>query len=95
MRLRESCPTPHHPMRASLPTVICTTAGMSKITFQKSLPKTSQIILLPLRKNKTVQKFSRRNKKKKSLLRSTQKHSQNLTESQYIIARAIIIMYAG
>ena len=33
MRLRESCPTPHHPMRVNLPTVICTTTGMSKTSF--------------------------------------------------------------
>ena len=52
MRLRESCPTPHHPMRANLPTVICTTTSMSKNTFQKSLPKTPFIILFPLRENK-------------------------------------------
>ena len=31
----ESCSTPHHPMRVNLPTVICTTTGMSKNTFQK------------------------------------------------------------
>ena len=58
--LRESCSTPHHPMRVNLPTVICTTTGMSKITFQKPLPKTPFIILLPLRKNKTARKLSLR-----------------------------------
>ena len=35
---------------------IYTTAGMSENTFQKSLPKTPFIILLPLRKNKTAWK---------------------------------------
>ena len=47
-------------MRVSLPAVICTTTGMSKITFQKSLSKTPIIILLPLRKNKTARKLSQR-----------------------------------
>ena len=60
MRLRESCSTPHHPMRVNLPTVICTTTGMSKITFQKSLPRTLPIILLPFRKNKAARELSLR-----------------------------------
>ena len=33
----ESCSTPHHPMRVNLPIVICTTTGMSKIIFQKTI----------------------------------------------------------
>lgn len=59
MRLRESCSTPHHPMRASLPTVFCTTTGMSKNTFQKSLPKTPFITPSPPQ-NKTARKLSLR-----------------------------------
>ena len=43
----ESCSAPHHPMRVNLPIVICTTTGMSKITFQKSsFLKTRQITAL-------------------------------------------------
>ena len=59
MRLRESCSTPHHPMRASLPTVFCTTTGISKNTFQKSLPKTPFITPSPPQ-NKTARKLSQR-----------------------------------
>ena len=69
MRLRESCSTPHHPMRARLPAVFCTTTGMSKITFQKSLPKTPFIILLPLHKNKRRGNF--RSKKLSKLISET------------------------
>ena len=56
----ESCSTPHHPMRVNLPIVIYTTTGMSKNTFQKSLPKTPFIILLPLHKNKSARELSQR-----------------------------------
>ena len=54
--LKESCSTPHHPMRANLRPL--TTTGMSKISFGIH-PKTPYIILLPFRKNKTAQKLLR------------------------------------
>ena len=48
MRLRESCSTPHHPMRVSLPAAPFTAAGMSKINVPRiAFLETSRIIALP------------------------------------------------
>ena len=48
MRLREPCPTPHHPMHASHPAAPFTAAGMSKISVSRiAFLETGRIIALP------------------------------------------------